>query len=84
MSIERKKWNILDGVEFSDPEELEELGTLGALIEDSGYTLDGKELPNPDSELEDAEHEAAATDIRYSSEDVLKAMREAVEGSARI
>ena len=41
MSNEKKKWNILDGIELSD---LEELEALGALIDGPSYTLDGKEV----------------------------------------
>ena len=33
MSNEKKKWSILDGIELSDPEEMEELEALGALID---------------------------------------------------
>ena len=29
MSNEKKKWSILDGIELSDPEEMEELEALG-------------------------------------------------------
>lgn len=29
MSNEKKKWSILDGIELSDPEEMEELGGAG-------------------------------------------------------
>ena len=31
MSNEKKKWSILDGIELSDPEEMEELEALGAI-----------------------------------------------------
>lgn len=41
MSNEKKKWSILDGIELSDPEEMEE---LEALIDGPSYTLDGKEV----------------------------------------
>lgn len=34
--------------------------------------------------LKDAEREAATTDTRYSSKDVLKAMQEAIGGSERV
>lgn len=44
MSNEKKKWSILDGIELSDPEEMEELEALGALIDGPSYTLDGKEV----------------------------------------
>ena len=44
MSNEKKKWSILDGIELSDPEEMEELEALGALIDCPSYTLDGKEV----------------------------------------
>lgn len=44
MSNEKKKWSILDGIELSDPEEMEALGALGALIDGPSYTLDGKEV----------------------------------------
>ena len=46
MSNEKKKWSILDGVELSDPEEMEELEALGALTDGLSYTLDGKEVPS--------------------------------------
>ena len=44
MSNEKKKWSILDGIELSDPEEMEELEAVGALIDRPRYTLDGKEV----------------------------------------
>lgn len=44
MSNEKKKWSILDGIDLSDPEEMEELEALGALIDGPSYTLDGKEV----------------------------------------
>lgn len=48
-------------------------------------SMDAFEKLQLDSEiygkLKDAEREAAATDTRYSSEDVLKAMRDAIGGS---
>lgn len=46
MSNETKKWSILDGIELSDPEEMEELEVLGALMDGPSYTLDGKEVPD--------------------------------------
>ena len=48
MSNEKKKWSILDGIELSDPEEMEELEALGELIDGPSYTLDGKEILEPD------------------------------------
>lgn len=48
-------------------------------------SMDAFERLQLDSEiygkLKDAEREAAATDTRYSSKDVLKAMRDAIGGS---
>ncbi len=48
-------------------------------------SMDAFEKLQLDSEiygkLKDAEREAAATDTRYSSKDVLKAMRDAIGGS---
>ena len=48
MDDKNKKWSILDGIELSDPEEMEELEALGALIDGPSYTLDGKEILEPD------------------------------------
>ena len=48
MDDKNKKWSILDGIELSDPEEIEELEALGELIDGPSYTLDGKEILEPD------------------------------------
>ena len=54
MDDKNKKWSILDGIELSDPEEMEELEALGELIDGPSYTLDGKEVTEPDKGPKDA------------------------------
>ena len=44
MSNIKKKRRIMDGIKLSDPEGMEELEALGAMIDGPSYTLDGKEV----------------------------------------